>query len=70
MSTLGGDIMTYEDWKRKETESWEQDLYDETTYGDHSCFSEDFRPHKNENEEGMIPIVLNFVEQDDEDLPF
>ena len=61
--------MTYEDWKRKETESWEQDLYDETTYGDHSCFSEDFRPHKDENEEGITPIVF-FVDDDDEDLPF
>ena len=64
--------MTYEDWKRKETESWEQDLYDEITYGDHSCFSEDFRPHKNENEDDIAHIVLGFVEDEDEDeeLPF
>lgn len=52
-------------------EAWERDLYDEITYGDHSWSSEDFRPHKDENEEDMKYIVLDFVEQDkDEELPF
>lgn len=50
--------------------NWEQDMYDELIYGDHSCFSEDFRPQKDDNEEGMIPIVIDFVEKEDEDLPF
>lgn len=51
-------------------EEWEQDMYDEITYGDHSCFSEDFRPHKDENEEGKRYILLDFVEDKDEELPF
>ena len=50
-------------------EEWEQDMYDEITYGDHSWSSEDFRPHKEKNEEGIIPIVF-FVDENDEELPF
>ena len=56
--------------KEERENTWEQDMYDEMTYGDHSCFSEDFRPQKDDNEEGMIPIVIDFVEKEDEDLPF
>lgn len=53
-------------------EEWEQDMYDEITYGDHSWSSEDFRPHKEVKEEGMRYILLDFVEDEDEDeeLPF